>query len=68
MSVTIRPCMLVPKADDVTELVYDYSKFVAIFSDTNGLWSISSLADEGTTSVKQIWLKRLLQKILQRSI
>jgi len=51
VTVTIRTCMFVPKSNNVTQLVYNYTKFITIFADANSLRSVTSLSNERTTSV-----------------
>ncbi len=39
-----------PKPDDMAQFVNDNSEFVAVFTDGNGLSSVSSFADKRTAS------------------
>lgn len=39
-----------PKPDDMAQFVNDNSEFVAVFTDRNGLSSVSSFADKRTAS------------------
>lgn len=51
MTITIRSCMLVPKSNDVTQFVYNYTEFVTVFSNANSLRSVTSLSNERATSI-----------------
>lgn len=50
MPVAIGPRVLVPEADDVSELVYDDAELITILADADGLRSVSPFADEGAAA------------------
>lgn len=47
VGVPVRPCVLMPEADDVTQLVHHNAKFVTVFPNGDGLRSPSSAPHVG---------------------
>lgn len=52
MLLAIRSGMFMPKAHNMTEFVNNNAKFITIAANGNGLWSIATFANEGTTSMR----------------
>ena len=48
--IPIGPCVFVPEADDVAELVDDDAELVAVFSDADRLGAVAAFAYEGATT------------------
>lgn len=53
MTIAIRPGVLMPKSNNVTQFVYDYTELVAIFPDADSLRSVTSFSDKRTTAAKK---------------
>lgn len=50
VSVTVRPGMLVPETNNVTQFVNNYAELVAIFPDADCLRTVPSLSHERAAS------------------
>lgn len=66
VSISIRPGVFVPEANDMAQFMNDYTKLVTVFPDTDCLRSVTSFPNEGTASGDGVGVKH--EDISQRNV